>query len=1245
MSEALAQVEILLSANTARFQESWENATQTVNDSTSTIRDRVLAMGQSISAAALAGVAALGAITMQQVELASNVSKSASLAVVSAETFQYWAAGAKTVGVEQEKLGDILKDTNDKIGDFLANEGGEMQDFFNNIAPKVGVTAEQFRGLSGAEGLQLYYDTLVKANTGSAEMVFYMESIADEASALIPLLANGGEKLKYWGELAQSTGYIMSDSLIAKAKELGEQTEIMAMRWQGFKNSISEITLPPLANWLTELNKTGGAFETVSKSVVSGLQSITDWLNNGGMHQVAGVVGAVAVSAMVNFGASVASTIPSIRASTASLLENARASVANATSMARLGDILMTVAVGHHPVQIAIYRYSIATKEAIANTIAFTRALPAKITQLHRSTTAMLANARASLTMANAQKLATTTAVLMGRGVVGVGTALSRVGGVIKAHPLILLATVMSAIVVKTEGLKGAMESLGQTVGVVGVMFEDFVSTAVDGWGMIFDVAGDVLGGILGQSQETTGSVTGYFGEMFKGTEGGFVGLLQVGAKIFDNLATHAITFSKMTVQNVTNAWIHIKNGFKQAGNGIVAVFEGVANKGVDFANSIIDKINAIIRGLNTISGFTGITLNEIQHVGYVSLGRLAIEDVPINNNYQAQYEQNKVTVATDYIDQTIKFSKEQVRANNEVAKSLNNIGQAYKGVQNRAEEADKQASQASDAQKEAAQRAWENLVNTYYGQMAAWDKMALELKMPFMTELSTISWEIENQFGKFFSAPKRMKQELKNVAKQVDEIKLFRNLKDLGNDFTKKIDMVGKETEFDALIFDLHDVNNILSTLTNETLVDYQDRITRVITKVGAKDLLQRLAADFELEKITHELNQQNIATKNQLELLVTAGDLNRELLTIDQEKSILMSKYQGLLKNNQESFYRQIEERVNQSNELQKQLKIQTAYQNLIDGIISDEEKKLSVMREQLDIVAKQYELYQKFPPTTAVPMDTTKARVTLLNNSLGISEVEQSPIDKIHAEYERRQELINVYLVDNLALYAHNEAEKTKILSEAKTAREKIEADHFKKLAEMQKATSLEYLADTESIFGSIAKIIKDTGGEQTRSFAAAFAIQKSFAIAQSMMNAYTAVSEALKTPFPANLGLMAQAMAEGMSIVANIRAIKNPIGQAHDGIMSVPKSGTWNLEKGERVLPKHTAQNLDRTLANLQDKRQSETKIIINNYTGEKTDVQQMPNGDFMVTIGKMMQQVARHEVAEHHRRSKRQGWDR
>lgn len=169
--------------------------------------------------------------------------------------------------------------------------------------------------------------------------------------------------------------------------------------------------------------------------------------------------------------------------------------------------------------------------------------------------------------------------------------------------------------------------------------------------------------------------------------------------------------------------------------------------------------------------------------------------------------------------------------------------------------------------------------------------------------------------------------------------------------------------------------------------------------------------------------------------------------------------------------------------------------------------------------------------------------------------------------------------------------------------------------------------------QDMLGSLAESSKAAFGEQSSAYRAMFAMSKGVAIAQAGIALWQNISQASKVGFPQNIPLIAQAMTQGMGIITNLRSLTMPniIGQAHDGIMSVPKSGTWNLEKGERVLPKHTAQNLDNTLNRLQGR--SETKVIINNYTSEKAEVQKNDNGDIMVTIGKMMKQVGRAEAQQ------------
>lgn len=199
------------------------------------------------AAAAAAVVASLTAMTVSTVQAASEIQKYASLAGASNQDFQKFAAATSVVGISSEKLADIMKDVNDKVGDFLQTGGGQLADFFEKIAPKVGVTADQFRNLSGPQALQLFVDTLEKAGANQQDFIFYMEGIANDASLLIPLLKDNAKGFKELGDAAEKSGAIMSDEVISKSAEIKGSMWLIEQSIKGAKNEIVAGMLPALA--------------------------------------------------------------------------------------------------------------------------------------------------------------------------------------------------------------------------------------------------------------------------------------------------------------------------------------------------------------------------------------------------------------------------------------------------------------------------------------------------------------------------------------------------------------------------------------------------------------------------------------------------------------------------------------------------------------------------------------------------------------------------------------------------------------------------------------------------------------------------------------------------------------------------------------------------------------------------------------------------------------------------------------
>lgn len=235
------------------------------------------AVGAAVGTGIAAGITALTAMTIAAVNSGAEISNLASVANVSTSDFQKLAVGAKTVGVEQDKLADILKDVNDKVGDFLNTGGGGMKDFFDQIAPKVGVTADQFRNLSGSQALGLYVSSLEKAKVSQSDMTFYLEAVASDVTALLPLLRNNSEGFKRFGEAAEAAGSIMDEKTIRAAQELKAANWLVEQSISGLGNQITSAMLPTLANFATRLSDTtinGVLAKQVSDDLAASLRAL-----------------------------------------------------------------------------------------------------------------------------------------------------------------------------------------------------------------------------------------------------------------------------------------------------------------------------------------------------------------------------------------------------------------------------------------------------------------------------------------------------------------------------------------------------------------------------------------------------------------------------------------------------------------------------------------------------------------------------------------------------------------------------------------------------------------------------------------------------------------------------------------------------------------------------------------------------------------------------------------------------------
>lgn len=277
------QLNIILSARDKEFTKAMLNSQKRVERFAKKSQKDLSGAGKSFDGLATIakrlGPILAGALSLRAVKnltsFATELKNLASLAGVSVTEMQALGQASKTVGIPMEKLADIYKDMNDRVGDFLQTGGGPMKDFFETIGPAVGVTANDFANLAGPDSLQLFVSSLEKANLTANEMTFYLEAMASDATALLPLLRNNGSEFNRLAHEAGEAGRVLSqetvDSLVELDKKMSDASDEMKNNFMQalagvsdelivLSNFVSEYGAPAIAGLITLASEAATAF-------------------------------------------------------------------------------------------------------------------------------------------------------------------------------------------------------------------------------------------------------------------------------------------------------------------------------------------------------------------------------------------------------------------------------------------------------------------------------------------------------------------------------------------------------------------------------------------------------------------------------------------------------------------------------------------------------------------------------------------------------------------------------------------------------------------------------------------------------------------------------------------------------------------------------------------------------------------------------------------------------------------------
>ena len=284
MSTKLGTLTLDLIARIGSFTGPIRDAERETQASFDKMRKHVNTYGTAIIGIAASGATALAGMALQTANQAAELEQFALRANTTTQEFQKMAVGAAAFGIEGDKLSDMMKDFNEKLGELTAIGAGGGVDFFEKIAMKTEGTSEaakklilDMQKLSGPEALQLYVNKLEEAGVTQQQMSFYLESMASDMTDLIPLLVNGGEGMRLYGDMAERAGIIMTDETIEAAKTLKDQVYMLDLQMQGAKNQLMQAVIPAfvdIAEAFLGGSEQGLQFSEVANGVAKTLKGV-----------------------------------------------------------------------------------------------------------------------------------------------------------------------------------------------------------------------------------------------------------------------------------------------------------------------------------------------------------------------------------------------------------------------------------------------------------------------------------------------------------------------------------------------------------------------------------------------------------------------------------------------------------------------------------------------------------------------------------------------------------------------------------------------------------------------------------------------------------------------------------------------------------------------------------------------------------------------------------------------------------
>ncbi|MDC5207436.1 tape measure protein [Acinetobacter baumannii] len=198
---------------------------------------------------------------------------------------------------------------------------------------------------------------------------------------------------------------------------------------------------------------------------------------------------------------------------------------------------------------------------------------------------------------------------------------------------------------------------------------------------------------------------------------------------------------------------------------------------------------------------------------------------------------------------------------------------------------------------------------------------------------------------------------------------------------------------------------------------------------------------------------------------------------------------------------------------------------------------------------------------------------------------------------------------------------ENQKTAIIQTAQDQRNQIAAEYAKNAQDIEDKYQQDRLytqiAFGGQMMGSLTSMFGSMFGEQSKAYKIMFAADKAYAIATAGIAIQQNIAAASKVGFPYNLPLIAGAVAQGASIIANIRAIKDQ-GFAEGGYTG--SGGKYEpagiVHKGEVVWSQEDIRRWGGVGLVENMRKSANPEAFINNHAQNNTSIENVFNRSFL-----------------------------